>query len=128
MSDFPTFLLCEYVAQDKGNKFIVAGIYAGDIVVPEFPAKLLFAIYAEVRAPHDGDHTFKLEMRLDGNEFARIEGRIQDAEAGKNNPISMNRVELGTPDEVAISFWGSINDEEPYLIAEKKIMRGEPTA
>lgn len=54
MSDGPgigAVIVCDDVRKEVTNKDILIGVYAGDIVVPAFPAVLTVAFWIELRRP-----------------------------------------------------------------------------
>lgn len=57
-------MLCDDIRQEQGNnKFILIGVYSGDIIISELPADISLAFYMEIKAPK-GHH--QIEIRLSG--------------------------------------------------------------
>ena len=62
--EIATVLVCDDVRKEVTNKDILIGVYAGDIVVPAFPAWIALAVWLELITKENGvyDMSFRIGM------------------------------------------------------------------
>jgi len=58
--DVETVVLCDDIRQEANGKFLLIGVYGGNIVVPSFPANLNLAVWILGHAATSG----KVQVRL----------------------------------------------------------------
>ena len=58
--------MCDDIRRETSNKDILIGVYAGDVIVPEFPAQISVAFWIELQAISLGDFKVKLRVGLKG--------------------------------------------------------------
>lgn len=75
---FPKFgviALCDNVYRDHvSSKFVLAGMFSGDVLFNEFPGQVSAAIYVEVLEADDGE--ISLELMLDNELIGTVSGKF----------------------------------------------------
>lgn len=86
-------ILCEDVRQEKSNKYILIGVYAGDILTESLPADLPLCIYIDGRIRTGGQHT--LFLRLSGpGEGSGVIGVTLSSEEGGTVAVATPRIDV----------------------------------
>lgn len=75
-------VLCEGVRAEVGNKFMIYGIFAGDIVLSQLPNAMALCVYLELRDAVPGAFKTHLRMRVNANEASGAEGVVGIEGAG----------------------------------------------
>jgi hypothetical protein len=124
---FPTVVLCDLIIRDVSNKHSLIGIYSGDILISEMPARLRLALYTEFLPPEDGEFSIEIDIKLDGKRFAKGEVQIKDASAGVAAGVALSGFELRTDVPVQLDVTATVNGSRPQSILKKKIMKNSAT-
>lgn len=115
-------LLCDDIRQEANGKYIVIGIYSGDVLVPEFPTQLVFATYIEFVPERAGEQQFHFRLVGPDGPMAGVQGKFGVAEAGPHValPIPGLPVSIKQPCDmlVQVSF-----DGQNWTTALKKPVR-----
>lgn len=69
-------ILCDQVRVENNNKFIIIGVYSGEVVVSALPALLHLSAYFEILGLSIGEHEFILEMQGPTGESVGIQGGL----------------------------------------------------
>lgn len=79
IGQFRNAILCEDVREEIRNKKSLMGVFTGDVVVSEFPARIRMAIYLEY-APikGEGQHIIEIVLMRDEDEIARATASVDD--------------------------------------------------
>lgn len=114
-------LLCEYVAKGDGGKNTLVNVFAGNILVSEFPARLMFGLYFEIIP---GDKEIKkgdLQILRDGKmvatatmEFAPSAQDVPMATVLQSFPVPFEQ-----PGSIDIKF--SIDGGRPIQVLRKMV-------
>lgn len=117
-------ILCEDIRQEKSNKFILIGVYVGDIYVTTLPAPAPIAIFISGEPTEDSG---ELWLRLSGPG----EGKAKMKMAYKRSPESTN-ISIASPAlEVLLEKEGtlvierSFDDENWAVLLERKVIQRE---
>lgn len=71
LGTFRNVSMCEDVREEVGNKKSLMGVFSGDVVVQELPARLKIAFYAEyIPDQGAGLHEFEFSIRVGSKEAA----------------------------------------------------------
>lgn len=121
--DIKTTILCDDVRQESGTgKYILIGVFTGDILVREFPAQVQLALYIEIDGPA-GHHD--VELRLSGPQAG--EGILNislDAETDGVGAVTTPRITVAMESEgtfradwrVAGGDWENILSKQVRLL------------
>lgn len=119
---FPNVLLCDYATQDINNKFVLAGVYSSHIVVPEFPANMMLAIYINYVADSSGPTNIMFYFAMDGVDVGYSGVDILVNETDPINAIILPGLAMGTDKETTITIDASINGQPRETILTKRII------
>lgn len=125
---FPNIVLCDLIIRDVSNKHSLIGVYSGDILTSEMPARLRLALYTEFLPPEDGEFSIQIDIKLEGKRFARGEVEVKDAVAGVAAGIALSGFELRTDVPVQLDVTATVNGSKPQFILKKKIMKNPATS
>jgi hypothetical protein len=124
-SPFTSVILCEDIRDETGNKKSLMGVFSGDILVTEFPAKIPVAMYFEAVFPKEEKETV-VEMIL------LVEETIA-AKATVKFPAGTERASFNFPKGTVIfAVPGSlrmnavINGNQEYKLFDKRVYKTEP--
>lgn len=124
---FPTVVLCEYASRTENNKHVLAGVYAGDIIVAELPARLRLALYVEILPTVAGNLSVDFTIHLGGKEFAKILTTSADVVPGRPGVILVPNIELGADKDVEMRIDAFYDDQETTIL-KKQIYKGTITS
>ena len=68
--------MCEDVRDETGNKKSLMGVFGGDILVPNFPAAIQFAVYFQYIPKNEDPQQFEIKVRLLQGEVEVGKGRF----------------------------------------------------
>lgn len=55
-------LLCEDIRQEKSNKYIIIGVFTGDIIVKKLPATIPICVFIQARMANTGETAFTFRL------------------------------------------------------------------
>lgn len=118
-------ILCEDIRSEIGNKKSIMGIFSGDVIVAEFPARIQFAVYMEYIPEETSEpHEIELDMMADDNRIAEIKVKVTKPAAGVTSLI-IPRAIVAFEKEASYSIFASISQGPRFEILRKKIQKGE---
>jgi hypothetical protein len=91
-------VLCEHVVEGLGKKHTLVNTFAGDVLVPQFPATLFFGLYIEYYSEKDHGN-LSIDILIDGKKFAEVTVSYTLATPGRPGIISIPIFEVGAPSE-----------------------------
>lgn len=118
-------IACEHLIQGQGNKHTLINIYAGDILVENFPARINLSLYFEI-----DPHVFgiiPLSIKVSYGRKIAMEGKADGVfEEGKVAIIAIpNGLMLfEKPDTLKVSIYA--DGERPITAIKKGIRLAEP--
>lgn len=120
LGTFRNTSLCEDIRDEIGNKKSLMGVFSGDILVSEFPARLRVAFYIEY-IPHSGtsEHELSLLLAVGSQETITIQVLINtpaDQVATLVVPQALALIEA--PCELTLS---AVCNEEKEVILRKEV-------
>ena len=119
---FKNAILCEEVRQEKNNKFILLGVFSGDILVEEIPANLGLSFYLEAIIAKPGPTNLWLKMSGPSEEDeALIEARMEAASAGTAATIALPRMDVLMRGEGVFRLSASQDEKDWVTLIEKKV-------
>ena len=126
MALFNTVALCDqaYCDRDTG-KAILAGIFAGDILVAQFPSKIRMSVYAEFLPPQSGHHSVSIKIHVNRKKYAEAVLEAQDAVAGIPAILIVPNFELGIPEPATLEIRASVAGARDIVIIRKQIILGQ---
>ena len=116
-------ILCEDVRQDKQNKYMIIGMFTGNIIVTELPVQVQLAIFLQMNG-RGGPHPLFLRLSGPGEDSVVLETGITfDDNIGT---ATMNTPRLDVHMEVEGMFRVDLSvDQETWVPAiEKKVVLG----
>lgn len=118
---FRTAIICDHITVDIGRKHSLIGVYSGDVIIQKFPAKLRFAIYAELLPRRVGDYKLTVQISLNDKEVAKaeIEAAVRVAEA----PLVfiLPAIGLNIEEETVLKVEVRPENGEVFTLVSKKI-------
>ena len=129
MGKFRNVIVCEDVREELGGKRSLMGVFPGDIVVPQFPAKLRVSIYIE----YIGDETESGDLSLG---FRFLMDDVEVAKGVGTMPVLPNHVGLlivpngviSTANAAAFRILVTLNGGPEEELVSKKILLGDVTS
>lgn len=129
MGRFKNVIVCEDVREELGGKRSLMGVFPGDIVAPEFPAKLQLSIYIEYAGDETESGALNIDFRLlmNDTEIAKGTGMI---------PLLPHHIGLlivpkgvvTTPNPATFRILVSRNGGPEEELVSKKILQGGATS
>lgn len=119
-------LICDEVRQERNGKFILLGVFAGDILVSTIPASVPLSFYIELNVPSPGHHALSLRFSGPGEHSATLKVNLEAAEAGPGG-INGPRMEVAMTQEGELRVDASTDDENWVNLVSKRV-RLDPNA
>ncbi len=122
---FGNVALCEHVVPSGKGKYTLINVFAGDVIVPSFPAMVTFGFYAEVVPDANGPMDLALKLKTDQKVIGRIDGELEDSKPGLPTPPV---IPLATPEfekECTFSLVAESKSYRSKTILKKKILKLE---
>lgn len=126
---FGAALLCDQIYVDESTKkIILAGVYSGDVTVPEYPAQFDAALFLEIFAENDEAIDLDIQLyvgkRLRGGARMRLGGFDHNTPATAIVPHMTIVAESPSPLEIRISCDGG----KPTRVLRRNLLRAGSTA
>lgn len=123
VSVFRNAVLCDDIRQEKNNKYILIGVFSGDVVVPQFPATLALSLYAEYFSDTPGQQNATLIYALSGEKKIEAHAKISIRSPGTATlALPPVPIEFPEPGELTISV--QLTDSEPFELLRKQVIQG----
>lgn len=71
--EFLNALLCEDIRQERNNKYIIIGVYSGDIILQKVPSTVLVSLFVEMKVSKAGQNTAKIRLAGPGEDSAVLD-------------------------------------------------------
>lgn len=117
---FLNTLLCEHVVPGLGNKNTLINVLAGDVVVSEFPARLLFGFYTEYIS-HVPSGKVRIEINMDRKLFAHVDAEFKDTKVGTPGAIAVPVMEFGIDRDIELTFVAKIDGARAQTILKRRV-------
>jgi len=117
-------VLCEDVREEVNRKHSLMGVYSGNILVPQFPAHLRLALYADLNLPGRGEYALSLRANYDGKEQFNLKAQIKSEKLGSSALVLPSFV-LKVPDEGDFVLDYSFDGGEWQQLMKKHVSVGE---
>lgn len=75
-------LLCDFVTPGQGNKHVLVNTYTSDIVVPEFPARMQFGLYAEIFLYPEQPRELQVDILMGRKRIIELHAEFADNDGG----------------------------------------------
>ena len=118
-------ILCDEVRQEKSNKFILIGVYAGDIVVASLPAPVPISIYLDgITEGNEG--SVWLRLTIPGGEKASMRLSFGGSPETDRLTLVTPALEIAMAQEGEFSVDISGDGEEPWhRLVSRKVIQAE---
>lgn len=122
VDEFASVIFCDDIRKEITNKDILIGVYAGNIIVPVFPAQLAMSIWIEMNPAKTGSR--ELAFRIVTSQPDPVEFRIRLAvsELGSIG-FSIPRIPLLMQEEGEIRL-EVLEGEDWRLLKSKQVKQG----
>lgn len=122
---FNNCLLCEDIRQEKSNKYILIGVYSGDILIANLPASIPLAFYLDGNVTKPGSHKLHLKLSGPGEGSATIQLGLDTKK--KNEPIvlPLPRLDVTMECEGVFTVEASDDGHTWTVIIKKQVTNGE---
>jgi hypothetical protein len=118
--------LCEEIRQEKNNKFILLGVFSGDILVEKFPAHLGLSFYIEGTVTKVGQSSLWLRLSGPGEEdSALIEAQISTTKPHEMATLALPRLDVHMRGEGTFSLSASEDQKVWTPLIEKQVNQRE---
>ena len=122
MGTINAVVVCDDIRREITGKDILIGVYAGNIVVPQFPFKIRLAFWVEYEAERAGEHIIKLRLTYSGRTPAEVTINAQIPAPGMAAmPIAGLEVNGDAPGELSIDC---LTDEEWQPVKKIAVIKG----
>lgn len=119
---FVNTLLCEHVVPGLGNKNTLINVFSGDVLVTDFPARLLFGFYTDY-IPHVPSGKVRIEINIDRKLFAYVDAEFKDTTIGTPGAIAVPVLEIGLDSDVDLTFVAKVEGAKSQTILKKRVYR-----
>ena len=116
-------IACEYVAAGANAKHTLVNVYTGDILVPEFPARIPMAFYVEIIPDKDFPRDLRLQILQNKKVSADLAAQF-DYEEGKVALVTLPQMAVSLTKETEIRLVVSGEGLRPTTLVKKKISVG----
>jgi hypothetical protein len=118
-------ILCEEVRQEKNNKYILLGVFSGDIFVESLPADVPLALYfdGKVASKEMGDFYIRLSGPGEGKAIMSV--KYKPSDEATNVAIVTPRVEVNLEKEGILKVETSDDQEHWTLQLERTVKIGK---
>lgn len=120
--EITTALVCDYACQDTSGKFILAGVYSGNIAVREYPAKLILSAYIELSP--NAEAMFPISAEIIVGERVLVAGTMKPVGEIPLGPMAflIPQFECHVSDGQGISIWITDHDGHKAAVYSREIM------
>lgn len=115
-------LSCEDIREEVRNKKSLIGVYNGDIVATEMPAKIRLAFFIVIEKPLEGPEKLLISILIDENEIGSGEQEI--TETGIVS-VTIPPALISFEKQSNLRLVGSMDDGEKFTIIDQKIRLAE---
>lgn len=129
---FDSVIVCDDIRREDNGKALLIGVYAGDILVPRFPAamQLSFYIIGSARKGVAATMEFRIQHTLQNRETpaTKAKANIIGAEIGRSSVVVLPRVPFNFDE--ATDLTTSILEGAEWRVLDRKRVRlaSEPVA
>jgi len=124
-SKFRNVIVCEDVRDEINRKKSLMGVYSGDIIVPQMPAFVRFAVYAEYEPDADDGNQIDFEFRLMQGDTEIVRARGSAAvQSGLNVATGLPPGILTFLKDAEFRVLVSVNKGEEIELVSKKVLQG----
>jgi hypothetical protein len=118
---FGTVILCDIAYIDKeSNKPIIAGIYAGDMLVSDFPAAIRTALYIEYFPVALRPHTIKVTFATNRKPFAAGLLNVDGADPPPHM-LMLPALDIPLTGPCTLTIRASVDNGPDVLLLRKKV-------
>jgi hypothetical protein len=124
-------LICEDIRQEVSNQNTLVGVYAGDVVVKEFPASIRIAIYAEYVIVTQAAHDVHIRISYQGEsryEIMEVTMKVPDS-AREGIAFALPPTSLRISEKGALIVEVRSSDDGDWLqVVAKSVEKGAPAS
>lgn len=121
---FENVLLSEYVVVGQGNKHTLINVYSGDVVVQSFPARLMFAVYAEYKSLTTSPYSLLIQVKVDKKVHAKLRANVEPAGDGLVGILAIPGLDLTVDRDVVLEVTVTPDNERAVSLFRKRIFQG----
>jgi hypothetical protein len=114
-------ILCEDIRQELNNKFILLGVFSGDIKVSNIPAMIPLMFFVEMVISSIGSHTLYLRLSGPGAHSAEITAAIQNLQVGGTSTLVGPKMEILFDQEGTFILEVSEDQKTWHKLLSKKV-------
>lgn len=104
-------ILCDQVRREDNKKHLLIGVYSGDVLVNQFPAKIALAAWIHGIAFDEGIHTLEIRYNVKSDDSPRkipFHGVVEVHRSGENPEFNITvppmMLELDTPGTFCLDY------------------------
>lgn len=121
---FRNCILCEDIRQEKSEKFILSGVFPGDILVDKIPAKISIAFYLDTTVTQPGETNLLLRMSGPGEGSVVISANVSSTVENEVGTMALPRMEVSMQSEGVFRLEASADQEGTWTtLIEKNVIR-----
>ena len=113
-------ILCEHLVPGLNNKHTLINMYAGNIMVKEFPAQIPVAIYIELEPKKFGQIPLEVKLYL-GRKEAMAGVAVAIFEKNKLSVVAIPTGFIGLDKDTTVKITVATNGERPVTVIQKKV-------
>jgi hypothetical protein len=117
-------LACEFVRAEVDNKYSILGVFGGDILVQELPARFRMAFYIELFFTRIGPASIAVTASHAGKPFSRIEAEMEASDLTAPATIAFPTLSILIENEGPIELVLEIGGKKHNIL--KKMVRIGP--
>jgi hypothetical protein len=119
-------IICEDVRQEISKKFMLIGVYSGDILTKRIPSQVPLTFYLELTSDELGEREFFVRLSGPGKDSADIRVNLNVRVANKSTAVRGPRLTVKLETEGNFKVQGSLDRTKWTTLAHRRVIH-DPT-
>lgn len=121
---FGNAILCEFISRGAGNKHSLINVFSGDVIVSEFPATMMIAVYIEYTPDPTDPQEVSLHVYIGDDLAANVPVKIKPSPSSNVATIVFQGMGVKIPKETSLRVTASAPGYKTMTVLSKRIYKG----
>lgn len=117
-------VLCEHVVPGLNGKYTLIGVYSGDVIVSELPAKLFLGVYLEIKTGFEPNTMLVVEVMVDDMVIGKMEA-FDRTSSQKGGALVLPQLQIGFERDIEFSVVLKSQGYADTVALRKRISQGD---